>query len=154
MSKHGRIFISNHAIDRFKERFQSLCKSDKGFTTKNIIKDIMYGLMDSSIDNRTFLNNTFFMTKMFEKYGYDRHYKFLVYDNVVFVVLIDHEESRMIVVTCMSLDMVRLSKVKKYQKKELPEDLDHYSKMIPEPFDDFLNELKKKTPQTKLHYSA
>jgi len=50
-------------------------------------------------ENRSYINNTEFMARYYEKYGYDKNFQFLVHDDILFVVVF--EERGKVIVTCL-----------------------------------------------------
>lgn len=69
------------------------------FDRKNIDREISRRI-NLSEENRSYTNNSEFMSWYYEKYGYDKRFEFLVHDDIVFVVVV--EEGNKIVVTCVS----------------------------------------------------
>ena len=70
--------FTNHAVDRFKERFPQLIEDSP---TKALACHFYAAQTDNS-----FKNNSLFMMKLGEKYGYDAVFDFRVTDDIVFVV--------------------------------------------------------------------
>jgi hypothetical protein len=145
--KHGRIFLTKHAIGRFRERFGQLY-------VKGIDPSVqIYRLIDQSTDNRSFLNNTAFLTYCRERYGCDQRYKFLVKDNIVFVVNCYKGEQR--VVTILNKDMTPyIQTIKKFKKQPAKNEVPHYEEPTMdalESVDSFLDDFtsaKKKRPNS------
>lgn len=50
-------------------------------------------------ENRSYLNNSGFMTWYYEKYGFDKKFEFLVHEDMLFVVIVD--KGKKVVVTCV-----------------------------------------------------
>lgn len=55
--------------------------------------------LDTAEENKSYINNTGFMSWYYEKYGYDKRFEFLVSDELLFVVVYD--DGKKIVVTCV-----------------------------------------------------
>jgi len=53
----------------------------------------------SAIENRSYLNNTGFMSWYYDKYGFDKKFEFLVHEDLLFVVIVD--KGKKVVVTCV-----------------------------------------------------
>ncbi len=66
-----------------------------------------FGLINTEIErrinlseeNRSYINNTSFMSWYYDKYGYDKRFQFLHHEEIVFVIVWD--EGKKIVVTCV-----------------------------------------------------
>lgn len=70
--------FSKHSIDRFKERFPKLIENNNPIKT---IANLLY----SAQEDRRCINNTNFMTYIYETYGYDNPMTLYVNDNVLFL---------------------------------------------------------------------
>ena len=143
--QHGRIFLTRHSIDRFGQRFKHLCEDE----TSQIV---MYQLIGTSVDNRSFTNNTLFMNYLRERYGYQYRYKFLVNGDVVFVV--NSYNGRQTVVTCLTKDMASYLKENKKYKKQPKQYQNHqeHSMKDDESFDDFMSSFKGKKKSKKSYF--
>jgi hypothetical protein len=62
------------------------------------IKDRMIERLERADEDRSYLNDSNFMDRYYEKYGYDHKYRFLYDDGILFVV---KEKKFNIVITCM-----------------------------------------------------
>lgn len=51
-------------------------------------------------ENRHYLNNSNFMSRYYEKFGYDNRFEFLTHEDILFVVV--EENSKKTVVTCVA----------------------------------------------------
>jgi hypothetical protein len=99
--------VTFHACQRYVERFKnglSLKGEDdvKRYIRRNrdelsaeILKRVEKGT-----EHKSYINNLDYMTKMYEKYGYDHRFKFLVDKDVLFVIILDI--GKQVVVTCYS----------------------------------------------------
>lgn len=72
-----RYSFTNHAVDRFKERFQHHIGD---LPCKTAIAKVIYRAKES----KQHINDTVFMLEQYEKYGYN-DVKVLVYEDVVFI---------------------------------------------------------------------
>jgi hypothetical protein len=142
-----RYIITTHVRERFVERFSkereqfyhlSNCRSNDC----QVCRDLTY-LLAETVDNnkkvwdsiicaklhdakevRIFNNDYRFMNTLYEKYGYDQRYRFLVDGEIIFIICLD--EGKNIVKTCMnvnysingSMRIADLIKRPKYKKKE------------------------------------
>jgi len=52
-----------------------------------------------SEENRSYINNSGFMSWYYEKYGFDKRFQFLIHDEILFIVVID--KGKKVVVTCV-----------------------------------------------------
>lgn len=120
MAKNRRDYIFTHHLRR---RF--LQRTDKKFThldqcrspdcetcqqqTDEILQDLaangrqinseIANRLDQAEENRSYLNNTGFMSWYYDKYGYDKRFEFLIHEDILFVVVWDN--GKKIVVTCV-----------------------------------------------------
>jgi hypothetical protein len=109
---HKKIHFTNHAIERFRERFYLLCKDKK----KGEVISEMYDLVNNNKPDRSFLNNTKYMIKLYERYGYDLDFEFLRHENMIFVARKDR--ARKIVLTCYPPDDRVFHNRVKFKKKD------------------------------------
>jgi len=79
MNTNSYIF-SKHSVERFIERFGHLVGSERE------VMPYLRNAIVRSIEEKSFLNNTQFMTNAYEKYGYKR-YKCRRYNNIVFLIV-------------------------------------------------------------------
>lgn len=75
-----------------------LIHTEIAFDRKNIDKEIIRRV-NLSDENRSYLNNSEFMSRHYERYGFDKRFEFLIHDDLVFVVVI--EDGSKIIVTCV-----------------------------------------------------
>lgn len=64
------------------------------------VNEQIYSKLDLAEEDRSYVNNTTFMSWYYEKYGYDRRFELLVNDDVVFVVVCDKDKK--VIVTCIN----------------------------------------------------
>lgn len=76
--KKVNLRFTNHVRKRFKERFGY--KIPDG----DVVKALNHEVQLSHI-SKMFMNNTRFMTMIYDKYGYEKKFDFRVTDDVVFV---------------------------------------------------------------------
>jgi hypothetical protein len=125
-----KYFITYHAIDRLKERFQSFynkheeLKSWNKTDGFNKIKCLFDEWIFKSEENKSHLNNSVYMIKLYDKYGYDTEYKFLEYlqENIVFVLAKNRSENHFRLVTLMPTEFRPSIKNTKYNDKIKKED--------------------------------
>ena len=55
--------------------------------------------IDKATEDRSFINNTEYMSRYYERYGYDERFRFLRGDNVIFVIVSKEEYD--LVITCV-----------------------------------------------------
>lgn len=55
--------------------------------------------IDDAEENRSYLNNSSFMERYYEKYGYDKRFSFLVHKDLLFIAV--YERGRQVFVTCV-----------------------------------------------------
>ncbi len=120
MTKQRLEFIFTHHLrERFVERTNSqydhlkVCRDKDCEVCKELQSDIKLKVTEEvkeintqiakrlgeSDENRSYLNNSGFMSWYYDKYGYDTQFQFLVHKNILFVVLI--KKGRKVVVTCL-----------------------------------------------------
>jgi len=122
-TRQCRFLITHHARERYVERFSresrifvhlSECKGcdqcrQLTFWLNDLVKQrretwdrIIYAKLRDAEDVRVFHNNTNFMERMYEKYGYDSRFRFLVEGWILFVIKEDH--GQYVVLTCMDVN--------------------------------------------------
>lgn len=121
------IYMSNHAINRFYERFNKLVSEKKihrnainmKFQHKSRIwTELFLPALENSTENRSLLNDTAKMIYFYDRYGFDTRFKFL--DNLELrsrFVLCETDEGTWLIVTVMA---VSFEKVKHNQKFNNP----------------------------------
>ena len=78
----------------------SKCINAEIYAKRKEIDQAIYQRINDAEENKSYLNNTQFMSRYYDKYGYDHRFEFLVDQEIVFVVVIEYGEK--IVVTCVS----------------------------------------------------
>lgn len=132
----NREFIfTNHLRQRFVQRttneYKHLkeCREKECETCKELEQDIRLKVAENereinsqirkrisrADENRSYLNNTGFMSWYYEKYGYDTQFQFLVHKDILFVVLI--KRGRKVVVTCLEAKTHLVGKATAARKK-------------------------------------
>jgi hypothetical protein len=119
-----RYIITSHVRQRFVERFSkereqfyhlsscrlSECQNcrDLAYTlsetvdrNKKVWDSIICAKLHDAKEVKIFNNDYNFMNNLYEKYGYDQRYRFLVDEDIIFVICID--EGKNIVKTCMNV---------------------------------------------------
>ena len=82
------------------------------------IKDEIYSRLDLAQTERSFLNNSNFMTWYYDKYGFDKSFEFLIHEDLLFIVVL--ERGRKIVVTCVLAKTHIAGKINLSKKKFNP----------------------------------
>jgi hypothetical protein len=85
--------ITDHAITRLKERFPLIAKQLQEITVPAFRKKFGYDLLANTKENRSFKNNSSFMSYLGEKYGFDKKYSFFVNEDIVFVGVTDGDRN-------------------------------------------------------------
>ena len=104
-----KYFLTYHAVERFQERFGALCAKipqlkswtrEQGLTH---IKPLFDKMIESSTENRSYINNTAYMVQLYEKYGYDEDYCFLEMQeaDILFLLVKNRSEKIYKLVTVM-----------------------------------------------------
>jgi hypothetical protein len=124
--EYVRYTISYHAIERIKERFPVISMSHPEIKNweraqgLNPVKPVIDTLIKSSEVNKSIINNTQYMVRLYEKYGYDMDYCFMEnkkYD-MVFVMTKPRDKSHYHIMTVMPGEYRPLAKNTKYLGKE------------------------------------
>lgn len=125
--EYNKIFVTNHAIERFFERINSdkFKKEDLSINIKMKRREIenqIRNLVLSGSPDRSFLNDKIFLGKMYDKYGYDNKIDFIYSAecNLVFLLLIERNNVCK-VITTLSKKMAKIKNLKfsHIQKKSL-----------------------------------
>lgn len=116
---HKHLFLTTHVRERYLQRTSkryvhlenccdescSRCEQLKAelrmLAKQSEIEDEIKTSIDSAKDEKSFLNNQKFMSWYFEKYGYDKRFKFLVDPKVDLLYVVVVEKGREVVVTCV-----------------------------------------------------
>lgn len=105
--------ITLHAKDRFLERYGKRLPPDMG----------VYGYFKECLrnakDEKSFLNDTEFMTYTYERHGYD-NYICKIFEDIIFLIRGNT------VVTVMGVDMFPVKVNKKFKKKEPEQEVFDY----------------------------
>lgn len=79
-----KYFLTFHAVERLQQRFVKITNQNEKIKNWNrayreidSVKPVFDQLISDSVENKTFINNTRYMTHIYEKYGFDNEYKFL-----------------------------------------------------------------------------
>lgn len=117
-----------HARDCRDRMCQQCCslkqqiKMDALSSKEEIDADI-YNSLDNADEDRSYLNNSGFMEWYYNKYGYDKRFEFLVYDDILFVIV--HDAGKKVGVTCVlakthlaGKTIIYKSKFNRVKKKE------------------------------------
>ena len=117
--------ITAHARERYVERFSresnrfnhlGWCRESGCETCANLTfqldelvrrnrsnwDNILCAKLHDAEEIKIFHNNSSFMAKMYEKYGYDKRYRFLVEGDILFAICIDNGKN--VVLTCMNVN--------------------------------------------------
>jgi hypothetical protein len=119
-------YITFHAVERLQERFPLFCKqfpelcSWKRPNNPNNLLTLFKNFIAESTENKSYLNNSANMIKMYEKYGYDNDYSFLEHnkEGILFILSKKRKENTYALLTVMPSSFRNLSKSKSYNKIE------------------------------------
>jgi hypothetical protein len=78
-----RVFLTKHAKARLQERHDRWLDR---YTNEAEFERSCLQLLSRAQETKRFLNDTAFMTRMHERYGYDAKFAFRVFENVLFVI--------------------------------------------------------------------
>ena len=115
-------FITYHSVDRLKERFPAFSskipelknwKREDGLSNLKLLFDKM---LSKSIEDKSHLNNTQYMVNLYDKYGYNKEYKFMNFQesDIVFILAKDRSEKSYRIVTLMPSSFKKVVKHTKY----------------------------------------
>ena len=107
--------LTNHAIERLHERCESFAKQIDSITIPALKRKVTYEFLSEASEEKSFLNNSVFMTMLGEKYGFENQYTMFVRDNSVFVG-VSNNRGRFIV-TVLKRDEHYLNHIKHRTKK-------------------------------------
>jgi hypothetical protein len=120
MQKRREYIFTHHLRERFVQRTQTKyehlwwpCQTENCETCNNLLKDCMWEVshnrrtidtklarrIEEAEENRSYINNTEFMSWYYEKYGFDKKFEFLAHEDLLFIVVVDN--GKKIVVTCV-----------------------------------------------------
>ncbi len=126
-----KFFLTNHAVDRIKERFPMFCQEFSELKDWNIkdglnnLYPIFTKIMEGCQENNSFLNNTLYMVRLYEKYGFDLEYKMMELKNesIVFVLAKKRSEKTFRIVTIVPNQFVPKVANKKFSDKKKKEEI-------------------------------
>jgi len=116
MKATNKFWITNHARERFLERSRrkyNRLSCNQAEDTKELWHDFMWEIktkkreidqemiqrLSAAKENKSYLNNSMFMQRYYEKFGYDHRFQFLADQDLVYVIIIIDGEKK--VVTCI-----------------------------------------------------
>jgi|ERR1017187_3722591 hypothetical protein len=85
MSSPRDFVLTKHAIDRLRERCPAFAKEVDWIKETALKKRATYDFFAQASEEKSFLNNSIFITMLGEKYGFENRYSMFVHDNMVFV---------------------------------------------------------------------
>lgn len=97
----GKIFLSQHALDRLQERHDRWLLPYRDYVEFN---RSAYEFLERATFTNRHLNDTVFMLKYWEKYGYDGHFRFKEWKNALFVIV------GSVVTTVLDTDLHKMSR--------------------------------------------
>lgn len=91
MSDNSSYILTNHVRERLQERFNNTF--DIEWDKVSQVDGLLNSLLADSYSDCSYINNSYFMYHLYDKYGYDKQYEFLVNakHKVVFVINIISE---------------------------------------------------------------
>jgi hypothetical protein len=119
MAKRREYIFTHHLRERFIQRTQKKyehmqhcwtegcetckklleeCKTEVSTNRRTIDRELARRV-DEADENRSYINNTEFMSWYYEKYGFDKKFEFLTHEDMLFVVVVD--EGKKVIVTCV-----------------------------------------------------
>jgi len=81
--------ITKHASDRLYERCPDYARLIDSTNIPAIKIKLTYEFVKPSHEENSFLNNSSFMNYMWEKYGFENNYRFFVYENIIYIGIIN-----------------------------------------------------------------
>lgn len=96
MARPHDYVLSAHAVDRMMERGGKIAATIRKSTSTTERREAVHKLLCDGVENRSFLNDTKFMTGIYEKYGYDRKYVAFLAHGFIFLG-VDNGQTRTIV---------------------------------------------------------
>lgn len=126
--------LTYHAIERLQERFPQFCDDIIEFKNWNRshgfspVKYIFNQIFNDCNENKSYLNNTENMIKLYEKYGFESDYIFLELpkEDILFLLTKNRSEDIYTLVTIMPTSFRPLVKNIKYKAKTNENDLEDY----------------------------
>ncbi len=140
--------LTKHAIKRLQERFPHLCK-DFNSSPKTNKNDLIafFPLFEKLIfeakENNSFLNNTNFMFKLYEKHGFDSDYKLLELKNesLVFVMAKNRSDKIFRVITVMPNGYVPTVAHQKFSEKKKKEEI--FKEKVLQAYDNYSDSIER-----------
>jgi hypothetical protein len=126
MNMRLNYLLTHHCVERLRERFPHIADKyvelrewKRGDNFSNV-KKVMNIILNESEENKSFLNNSVEMIKIYEKYGYDNEYKIyeLRNEEILFIFSKERSSNSFKLVTVMPTHFRPISKVVKYNKIE------------------------------------
>lgn len=125
-----KYYLTYHAVERLKERFSLFCSKIPELKTwqkeqgLSHLKPLFDHMLAEATENRAYLNNTAYMIKLYDKYGYDAQYCFLEFRtaDILFVLTKHRSENHYRLVTLMPTNFRPHIKNIKYSHKLTKED--------------------------------
>jgi hypothetical protein len=120
-----KYFITYHAVERLQERYGAFCSKIPEFKNWKKehgtahLKPLFDKMLENAEENRSYINNTNYMIKLYDRYGYDSEYCFLelAQADMLFVLTKARSEKNYRLVTLMPIDYRPSSKSIKYNDK-------------------------------------
>lgn len=113
-----RFILTKHAVTRLAERDKDFKKTIQGLANPTDILKLAYEYFKEAVEERTFINNSNFMTMLGEKYGFDKKFHMYVRNDSIFVCVIDDQAHVVVTVVQKSQHYCRniAGKNTKYKK--------------------------------------
>jgi hypothetical protein len=109
---YNRLIITKHIQDRIAERFPEVYE-----TIRDNARCELKHLINNGYVSKSFLNNSKFMQYLYDTYGYEHTYDFVVSGDIVFVI--KKNKGQNIAVTCLdSKTTTFISKATKFKKRK------------------------------------
>lgn len=131
-----KYLLTYHAVERLQERFPVICakqpelKNWKREAGLNHLRPLFDKMILNSQENKSYINNSLYMIKLYEKYGYNAEYQFLELKemDILFILTKDRSEKLFRLVTLMPTDFRPTIKNTKY--KNTLKKADKYNKFV------------------------
>jgi len=85
MANASEFTLTNHAIVRLRERCETFSKLVDSIASGSLKLKATYDYVAQATEEKSFLNNSIFVNKLGEKYGFDQRYSLFVRNDMVFV---------------------------------------------------------------------
>lgn len=76
----ARCYMTKHAKERFSERFPAFVKAGN-------VEAGIQEVLGAAAENRSIYNNSALMNRVYERYGFDQKYVFLVFKDILFLCI-------------------------------------------------------------------